>query len=525
MQALLAAPMFPVRWRWVTNTALAVPRNRASGRVPPPFQRNNAEDLVALIFPDQLACLENVAGDREVPEHPLVDQALADCLHELMDVDGLVGVLQGIEAGRITITARDLAAPSPMALEIINARPYAFLDDGAAEERRTLAINQPRHLDPADAAAIGKLDPEAIARVKEEAWPQAATVDELHDALLVLGFVTAEEGEGAGWDRLMARLQEQRRATTLCIAPARRSYKGDDGGIEFDGRFDEGDDGGIAHAMYRDVRVPREAGCRERPVRSCKGDDGDIVSDGRSDEGDDGDIVFDGRSSDANDRGRSALQARSGTLENGASLWVAAERLHHSLALYGDARLDPVIEPTEPVPVDRTEALTELLRSRLEGLGPVTVAELNAPLGLPSSEVDMSLLALQQEGFAIQGAFTQTAETEWCERGLLARINRYTVRQLRNEIEPVSPADLMRFLFHWHGLDEPAEGEAALERSLQQLEGIPLAAASWERDILPVRIGDFTTGQLDSLCQSGKFVWLRLLAPAPARTTGTRTRR
>ena len=422
VQALLAAPMFPVRWRWVTNTALAVPRNRASGKVPPPFQRNNAEDLIALIFPDQLACAENLAGEREVPQHPLVDQALWDCLHELMDVDGLVRVLEGIEAGRVTVTARDLAAPSPLALEIINARPYAFLDDGAAEERRTLAINQPRHLDPADAAAIGKLDAEAVAQVRVEAWPQAATDDELHDALMVLGFVTQEEGEGAGWDALMQRLQSEQRAMVVELEQVQ--------------------------------------------------------------------------------------------------LWIAAERLHTVLALFEDVVREPVIGPLESVPEDRGAALVELLRSRLEGLGPVTVAQLNAPLGLPKSDIDMALLNLQQEGFAIQGQFSQGDEIEWCERGLLARIHRYTLNQLRREINPVAPADFMRFLFHWHGLDEPAEGEAALERSLQQLEGIPLAAASWEQDVLPARIGDFTTAQLDNLCQSGRFVWLRLQARRPG--TGTR---
>jgi ATP-dependent Lhr-like helicase len=453
VQATLAAPMFPVRWRWVTNTALAVPRNRGGKKVPPPFQRNSAEDLIALIFPDQLACLENIAGEREVPEHPLVDQVLADCLHELMDIEGLVKLLQGIEEQRITITARDLAAPSPMALEIINARPYAFLDDGAAEERRTLAINQQRHLDPVDAAGIGKLDSEAIARVREEAWPQAANADELHDALMVLGFVTAEEGKDAGWVRLMERLQENSRATVL-------SY-----GLD----------------------------CEVHPCTSPSG-----PTSGRP------------NSLPAN---LSRLRGNDEHLLEYVQLWVAAERLHHVLALFADAHREPVIEPMEPVPDERSDALTELLRSRLEGLGPVTVSQLNAPLALPLNEVDTGLLALQQEGFAIQGQFSQANETEWCERGLLARINRYTVRQLRSEIDPVSPADLMRFLFHWHGFDEPAEGEAALERSLQQLEGIPLAAASWEQHILPMRIRDFTTSQLDNLCQSGKFVWLRLQAP------------
>ena len=160
-QALLAAPMFPTRWRWVANTALAVPRNRAGKKVPAIFQRNDAEDLIAVIFPDQLACVENVAGDREIPDHPLVSQALWDCLHELMDIDGLKQVLRGIENGRIAIIARDLTSPSPMAQEIINAKPYAFLDDAPAEERRTLAIQQRRLGNPQEAAEIGRLNPEA----------------------------------------------------------------------------------------------------------------------------------------------------------------------------------------------------------------------------------------------------------------------------------------------------------------------------------------------------------------------------
>ncbi|MES9849610.1 MAG: DEAD/DEAH box helicase, partial [Candidatus Thiodiazotropha sp.] len=165
VQALLAAPMFPTRWRWVTNISLAVPRMRGGKRVPAPFQRNDAEDLVALVFPDQLACFENIQGDREVPDHPLVNQALWDCLHELMDIDGLKGVLDAIEQGRIRVSAKELPTPSPMALEILNARPYAFLDDTPAEERRALAVQQRRHMDPQTAADLGRLNPEAIRQV------------------------------------------------------------------------------------------------------------------------------------------------------------------------------------------------------------------------------------------------------------------------------------------------------------------------------------------------------------------------
>lgn len=192
-QALLAAPMFPARWRWVANTALAVPRNRAGKKVPAPFQRNDAEDLIAVIFPDQLACFENIAGDREIPDHPLVNQTLWDCLHELMDIDGLKQVLTGIESGSIQIITRELTTPSPMAQEIINAKPYAFLDDTPAEERRTLAIQQRRINNPQEAAEIGRLNPDAIERVRREAWPEIRNEDELHDALVVLGFMTDQE--------------------------------------------------------------------------------------------------------------------------------------------------------------------------------------------------------------------------------------------------------------------------------------------------------------------------------------------
>ncbi|MGR8934924.1 MAG: DEAD/DEAH box helicase [Gammaproteobacteria bacterium] len=432
VQALLAAPMFPTRWRWVANTALAVPRNRAGKKVPAPFQRNDAEDLIALVFPDQLACFENISGDREVPDHPLVNQTLYDCLHELMDIDGLRRLLQGIEQGTVTIVARELATPSPLALEILNARPYAFLDDAPAEERRTLAIQQRRFLDPQSAADIGRLNPEAIAQVCIEAWPEAHTPDELHDALLVLGFLTEAEGERGplsqlhdtlahGWPALLEHLQQAERAAVL-------------------------------------------------------------------------------------------------TLPHGVRLWVAAERLQALQILFPAASRHPLIQAvvTEETP-DADTALRDILRSRLEGLGPVTAEQLAAPLGVPPGAVATALLALQQEGCIIQGRFTPgNGSVEWCERGLLARIHRYTLKQLRSEIEPVAPADYMRFLFHWHGLDEPGEGDATLQRRLLQLEGLSLPAISWEADVLPARVQPYFPSDLDKLCSSGKIAWLRLKAPADA---------
>ena len=180
------------RWRWNASIALALLRFKGGNKVPPQLQRMEAEDLIAAVFPDQLACQENIVGDREIPDHPLVNQTIADCLHEAMDIDGMERLLRRLESGEIAVTGRNLTTPSPLALEILAARPYAFLDDAPLEERRTQAVIARRWLDPDSAADIGRLDPEAIARVREEAWPSAEDADELHDALLWLGYVTQE---------------------------------------------------------------------------------------------------------------------------------------------------------------------------------------------------------------------------------------------------------------------------------------------------------------------------------------------
>jgi ATP-dependent Lhr-like helicase len=419
-QALLAAPMFPTRWRWVANISLAVPRIRAGKRVPAPFQRNDAEDLVALVFPDQLACFENIQGDREIPDHPLVNQVLWDCLHELMDIDGLKRLLDGIEQGEIKVTARDLPTPSPMALEILNARPYAFLDDAPAEERRALAVQQRRHMDPQSASELGQLSPEAIQQVKHEAWPQPRSADELHDGLMIAGFIEEGEidpGERNQWRRYLDELQQQRRATRL----------------------------------------------------SC---------------------------------------------ENGL-LWVSAECLKAIQLICPSHEMSPQIEAiiTERG-LSQGRAMIEIVRNRLEVLGPVTVEQLAKPLSLMPSDIERVLNELEQEGYVIRGRFNPgQSQVEWCERGLLARIHRCTLKRLRSEIEPVSSADFMRFLFNWQGLDEPAQGVVALERVMSQLEGVSLPAGSWEEEVLPVRLQPYFSSELDELCGSGRLAWLRLNPP------------
>ncbi|MGE5647471.1 MAG: DEAD/DEAH box helicase [Acidobacteriota bacterium] len=185
-QALLAAPMFTARWRWNASRALAILRFAGGRKVPPPIQRMRSDDLLAGVFPDQAACAENLTGEIRVPDHPLVRETIGNCLHEAMDIDGLKALLEAIQTRAIRTVAIDTAEPSPFSHEIINANPYAFLDDAPLEERRTRAVQLRRGLTPDLAGGIGALDPEAIARVEREAWPVVRDRDELHDALLTL---------------------------------------------------------------------------------------------------------------------------------------------------------------------------------------------------------------------------------------------------------------------------------------------------------------------------------------------------
>src|SRR5437899_1545032 len=226
VQALLDAPMFTIRWRWNATRSLAVPRFRGGAKIAAPLQRMESENLLAAVFPDQLACLEHIVGDREIPDHPLVKQTIDDCLTEAMDIDGLEELLRKIERGEIRCIARDLPEPSPLAAEILNARPYAFLDNAPLEERRTQAVYTRRASESRGGGSrdgLGLLDAAAIAKVQEQARPQASTADELHDALMLLGVMTEEEvavsthhdGNGASAEHLLKELFASNRATKV----------------------------------------------------------------------------------------------------------------------------------------------------------------------------------------------------------------------------------------------------------------------------------------------------------------------
>jgi len=445
IQALLDAPMFVTRWRWVAGVSLALPRFRGGKKVPPQLARMDAEDLIAAIFPDQVACAENLVGEREIPDHPLIRQTITDCLVDAMDIDGLTQILTRLEAGEIQVVTRDLTEPSPLALEVLSARPYAYLDDAPLEERRTQAVMSRRWLAPEAAADIGRLDPEAIARVRGEAWPDPADADELHDALTWLGFFSAGEADAEPrWMDWLAQLTQDRRATRLTVLA----------GLPV---------------------TPAQAGVQGPPDPGVRGDD-DIR------------VV----------------------------LWVAAERLPQFLALWPKAKLDPAISaPDEYAGQNwsREDALTEILRGRLEGLGPTTADALAAPLGLGPGEIAAGLAALEAEGFAMRGRFAGTADVEeWCERRLLARIHRYTVGRLRAEIQPVAAVEFLRFLFGWQRVaaDARMEGPDAVEILVRQLEGFEAPAGAWETEILPARLTGYEPTWLDDQCLSGRIAWVRL---------------
>src|SRR5881396_2789908 len=205
VQAVLDSPIFETRWRWTTTLALAVPRSRNGAKLPAQIQRMIAEELLAAIFPDAAACLDNIQGARELPRHPLVDQAMRDCLEQAMDLPQLVRTLERVFAGEIRCVAKDTPEPSVFCNEILNSAVYTFLDDAPLEERRTRAVYTRRTTETRSADDLGALDPAAIERVREEAWPTATTADELHDALLLAGFVRAKEAS-PGWRALFDEL-------------------------------------------------------------------------------------------------------------------------------------------------------------------------------------------------------------------------------------------------------------------------------------------------------------------------------
>ncbi len=436
-QAALQSPMFETRWRWNATRSLALLRSRGGKRVPPALQRMRAQDLIAAVFPAQTACQDNHGGSTiEIPDHPLVRETVRDCLVEAMDAAGLRALLEAIADGRVQTIARELPEPSVFAHEILNANPYAFLDDAPLEERRTRAVSVRRGLPAATVERIGGLDPSAVEAVLAESQVEPRDPDELHDLLLDAGALPEAMGRARGLGDLFEALVADRRAARL-----------------------EGD----------------------------------------------------------------------------PPLWVVAERRSLAALVWPAHRFVPdVAEPPArraPSWSDREGALGEIVRGHLAFHGPTTAARIAAPLGVGPSDVEGALAQIELGGGVLRGRFLSAPSdradlsegVQWCERRLLARINRRMLDGLRREIEPVTAADFLRFLFGWQNVRPGSQlhGQPGLARVIAQLQGYEAAAGAWERAILPARLVGYDSAWLDALCLSGGVAWGRLAA-RPAGGTPSR---
>ncbi|MGC2272788.1 MAG: DEAD/DEAH box helicase [Candidatus Sulfotelmatobacter sp.] len=449
-QAALDSPIFATRWRWDANRALALLRFQNGKKVPPQIQRMRSDDLLASVFPDAAACFENIQGERRIPDHPLVGEVMKDVLTEAMDIEGLKRVLGGLAEGRIRCLAVDTPVPSQFSHEILNANPYAFLDDAPLEERRARAVQMRRMLPESVLEEVGGLDPAAIAQVREEAWPDVRDPDELHDVL-----------------------------HTLVALPTGRAA------------LDQAAEGGWPHMNSGDWH-----GYFQR-----------LVGEGRA----------------------------ASVVSGERTYWVAAERAKTFLTLFPETRFARELAAVEAAVASRDDALVTLVTGWMSHLGPVTATQLGESLGISASEISNALLRMEASGTVLRGNFsgtatelrsagqpgaalpTQTTETEWCERRLLARIHRLTVATLRKQIEPVTAAQFMQWLLRWQHVagGTQVSGERGTLEVLRQLQGFEIPANAWERQVLARRILDYDPKWLDQLCLTGAVGWGRL-SPHPA---------
>ena len=462
VQAILAAPMFASRWRWNATRALALLRFVNGRRVPPQIQRMRAEDLLAAVFPSALACRENQQGEVTVPVHPLVQETVRDCLTEAMDVDGLTALLRRIERGEIRCLAVDTPAPSPFCHEILNANPYAYLDDAPLEERRARAVEMRRSLPPELAGNLGALDPVAIAEVAEESWPVVRDADELHDALLTL--VWLPEEQAGTWGTYLPALIEAGRATIVAIHKSK--------------------------LKIHNVGPPSPHASPVDPSRASGSNE--------------------------------SLWVERPLTPHAAKGWVATERLGLVQAAFPEAAFSPMVREMGETRPERGEALLTIVQGWLESTGPTTAEELAGKLSLSTQDVNGVLLQLESQGQVLRGRFRPNSalsthdssldSVEWCDRRLLARIHRLTIGKLRREIEPVTAAEFMRFLFQWQHVSPGSRlhGEAGLLEVVRQLAGFEAAASAWERHLLPLRIAKYEPELLDRLCLNGAVMWGRL---------------
>jgi ATP-dependent Lhr-like helicase len=499
-QAALASPIFATRWRWDANRSLALLRFQGGKKVPPQIQRIRSDDLLASVFPDVAACQENIEGDIRIPDHPLVEEVMKDVLTEAMDIDGLRRVIEGIRSGAIRCLAVDTPVPSQFSHEILNANPYAYLDDAPLEERRARAVQMRRLLPEAVLKEVGRLDQSAIARVREEARPDIRDADELHDTLQTLVAVPLELGDPEwqqaidSWQQFLPELLESWRVVRGRVGVERRfsAASGDQSIQVVIPTEGSSPSGGTCFSPEAASHLAQTADpSTARPLDSLRESE---KRSGRSAQDD----TFNG---------------------NGRSYLVASERAKDFALIFPDARFE-VTPPELPSNISsRDDAVLAMVNGWMMHSGPTTASALAYSVGLPVADVDKALLRLEASGTILRGNFTSQSggDLEWCERRLLARIHHLTVATLRKQVEPVTAAQFMRWLFRWQHLAPQSQmsGERGLLEVVRQLQGFEIPANAWEKQVLARRMTNYDPATLDQLCLTGAMGWGRL-SPHPA---------
>jgi len=451
-QAALASPIFGTRWRWDATRSLALLRFQGGKKIPPQIQRMRSDDLLASVFPDVAACQENIQGDIQIPDHPLVNEVMKDVLTEAMDIDGLKDVLRGISEGRIRCIAVDTPVPSQFSHEILNANPYAYLDDAPLEERRARAVEMRRILPESVLQEVGKLDPAAIAQVRDEAWADVRDADELHDVLMTL--VAAPEDAP---NRVrMAGLEDQARAETAALGPAAEQTS-----AEWQMHFE---------SLRREGRVAvADVGDSGLPARR--------------------------RYWVAAERAKSFL-----ALFPGARFETELRQLESSVPSADDALLaavtgwmshiGPISAPqlAEMLGLPTSEIDKALLR--LEATGAILRGKFTDPAAPETEWCERRLLARIHR-------LTLGTLRKQIEPVTAAQFMRWLLRW-----QHVTPGTQVL-------------GERGTLEILGQLQGFEIPANAWERQILGRRIADYDPKILDQLCLTGAVGWGRL-SPHPA---------
>ncbi len=449
-QAILVQPIFQVCWRWNVTRALLVLRQKFGKKVPPALQRFRADDLLTAVFPNLTGCQENHTGDIEIPDHPLVRQTMHDCLHEALNIDGLIDVLKRIERGELQLIARDTREPSPFCYELLNSNPYTFLDGGEIQERRAKAVATPAVFSMDGMRDLAWLDPAVIQQVIQEAAPLIRSADELHDFLLSV-IVWPMDGQqiepqqqfsavnASGSDVFLAELEQQHRAVRWTFPDGRTAWSP----VE---RWP------AVAALWPDIALPA----------------GFAVPDGVPTDWD-------------------SVRARVAIIRG----WMEV--------------CGPVFPDALGEFLGFTTSQTSATLEALEGEGTVLRGRFTPQQSPPSATAGTLLRSVANDHDEVEWCHRRLLSR-------IHRLTLAGLRKQIEPVD-VGVFQRYLFDHHGLAGDAPRSGANGLFEVISLLQGLDLPAIAWEHDILPARLADYEPQWLDELCLSGEAAWGRLYPP------------